>query len=1250
MLQTSEHISSQTATFKSRHLFALLLGLLLVAVFATNRLSAQIDSGGITGTVQDSSSAVVAGAKVTLTNDATNVSAVTQSTSTGTYVFDGVKPGTYTIEVESGGFQKYVTHGVNVHVQQVLTVDIPLIAGTVNQQVEVTAATPLLQTENAALGQTVGSQTVNNLPLNGRNWVSLAQLSAGVATAPVTQPSTNAGQTGSAYFSVNGVNLWQNDIRLNGINDNIEVYGGSKIGTNATITPPPDAIQEFKLQSGDFNAEFGHSTGGIVNAVTKSGTNQLNGDLWEYFRNDALQANDYFSNQNGRPIAEYRQNQFGGTVGGPVFIPKIYDGRNRTFFFFAYQGLRNVQALSVFSPSTSLLSTVPTASMQSSNFTNLQDLINYNNGKPTTDALGRTFPLGTILDPATTRSVAAGAVDPISGLQNTSSQAVYVRDPFYTGGGLAGKKDFTNSAAYLNQLPVGRLDPNAVKLLHQYPLPTVPGIFTNNFFYNPSLTFDENQVDLRIDENFSPNDTLFGAYDWSKQTYSIPPVLPNVVGQTYGQDQSYPAYAVAVGYNHVFSPTLTNELHVGYDHFIEDVRSQFGNTMGIPEMFGIQGIPQTPNNGGLPPITINGLTHIGVGGFTPTLETIYALEILDNVTKVHANHTFKMGFQVDRLIGNITQPPASRGNFTYNGQYSDVVNTNRGFNGIADMLLVPTTATVPNGLNNVGGLSSFAGSNYAATDDRRYYWGAYFQDDWKMTPDLTVNLGLRWDYFTPYAEVNGRQANFVGGGDGNGPGGTYLIPNKGCQVARSSAFDAQLALDGIQVKCVSGLALGNAQKTNFAPRVGFAYRVSPRTVVRGGYGIAYGALANIGYGGTLGTNYPFIYNIGSPSNNTSVIPITLSNGQTATMGNTFSTIDLTDATQVNLANLSLYGRQYNYQTPYVQTFNLMTQEQFTNHDSFQIGYVGALGRHLDNYYNTLNSASTILPVGTPLVAKLANGQINPAATFLPFPHFAANTTYETTNAASSYNALQATYEHQFSLGLSLLTNYTFSKCLSDQRTQAKTTPNYRAPWLPGFGISADYALCDVDATNVVHMAGTYDLPFGRGRMFASNTSRWLDAVIGGWNVNFIYTYQSGQPFNIACATSTTADFGCNANVVPGQGLYTGAHTQKQWLNPTAFTTPGTATAIGQVDTSPLGSVGQQARGPGFNNLDSSLFKNFTFTEALRLQFRAEAFNTANSAQFAQPGTLNYTNASGFSSITSLRNGPRVLQLALKLFY
>lgn len=270
--------------------------LLLIEIGLPSSLKGQIDAGGITGTITDSSGAIVAGAKITLVNDATRVAQSTESGSTGVYSLGALKPGSYTLQAVSDGYSTWITKNLSVHVQQTLTVDINLTAGVVTQQVVVTTATPQLQAENAAIGQTIGTESINNLPLNGRNWVSLAQLSAGVSTAPVGQPTSNAGTNGSAFFSVGGVSLWQNDIRLNGINNNVELFGGASIGTNATITPPPDAIQEFKIQNGDYNAEFGHSTGGIVNAVTKSGTGNLHGNLWEYLRNETFDANDYISN------------------------------------------------------------------------------------------------------------------------------------------------------------------------------------------------------------------------------------------------------------------------------------------------------------------------------------------------------------------------------------------------------------------------------------------------------------------------------------------------------------------------------------------------------------------------------------------------------------------------------------------------------------------------------------------------------------------------------------------------------------------------------------------------------------------------------------------------------------------------------------------------------------------------------------------------------------------------------------------
>lgn len=1191
----------------------------LIAVCFSAPLFAQIATGGITGTVTDPTGAVVPGVTVTLTNTGTSVVRTTKSTSTGTYSFTGVQPGTYSLRTEAPGFKVFVDRNLLVHVQQTATVNVHLVVGTTSQNITVTAAPPLLQAESGAVGQTIATQAVNNLPLQTRDWASLAQLSAGVNTAPVGQPSSDSGSSTSAFFSVNGVNLWQNDFRLNGINDNIEVYGGSSVGSNAAITPPPDAIQEFRLQTGDFNAQFGHSTGAVVNAVIKSGTNQFHGDAWEYFRNDALNANLWFNDLRGIPKPEYRQNLFGGTLGGPII-------KNKTFFFVDYQGGRYVTP----SPATS---TVPTPAMIASGFTDLQDLITGNSGTAT-DALGRVFPHGTIFDPATTRAVSPGAVDPITGLKNNTNSTVYVRDPFFAGS-LAGVTNFVGDTAELNLIPAGRIDPNAVKLLGVYPAANAPGLH-NNFTWTPREPETTDSYDIKIDQHFNDRNSLFGVFDRSQISEVVPSALPGLaVGEGGGRHDSFPAYAWAAAYTHVFSPTVVNDMHVGMVHSDKLQTSDFGNSFGIPAQFGIQGIPQVANNGGIPPITINGFTHIGVGNYTPTLQHVYSVEGADNVTKVFRNHTFMTGIQVDDIEGDISQPPQGRGDLNFNGQYTDIPNQNSSLTGIGDLLLTPIASTV-GGPSFVGGMSSFSGSNIAFTDDHRWYIGAYAQDDWKVTPALTFNLGLRWDYFTPYAEIHGRQANFIPVGGNEAPG-TYYISKTGCQVTRSTSFDALLASNNINLDCIPGLALGTAQKTNFAPRIGFAYRVRPAMVVRGGYGIAYGALGNLGYGGTLGTNYPFVYTSSFPSPN-SVTPLVLNNGQTATMENAFTTINLEDPTINSGKGLNLYGRQFNYQTPYVQTVNLTLQYLLTHNDSVQVGYVGTMGRHLDNLgYN--NSPTEILPPS-----------VNPQL-YVPFPGFSRNATYESTNANSSYNSLQATYEHQFGGGLSLLANYTYSKCMSDQHTQASQNQQYRAEWLPGFGIKGDYGLCDTDATNIVHFSGSYQLPVGHGRHFLHNTSRATNALLGGWAVNFIYTYQSGQPFTVGCPVGTSA-FGCFADLVPGQGLYAGPHDQTQWLNPAAFAQPPIATQIGETNYAVLGGGPQQARGPNFIDLDFSLFKNFTFTEDVHGQLRAEAFNLTNTPQFAQPGSLNFT-TSNFSEITKMRNGAessRRIQLAFKILF
>ena len=490
-----------------RPVLTVLCSVLMLLVMAPP-LRAQLTVGGVVGTVKDTTGAVIRGAALTLTNQATGVVQTTQSTATGTYVFASVKVGMYTLRASSHGFKTYVDSGIQVHIQSTVTVDVQLSPGPVKQQVTVTAAAPLLQAQDASLGQTVSSQTINDLPLNGRNWLQLTQLAPGTYSSGL----------------INGADNGQEDYLLNGTDNNNEVFGGSN------VAPVPDAMQEFKLQDGDNNAEFGQFAGPIVNAEIKSGTNHFNGDIWEYVRNQVLDANGYFNNLHHTPRQAYSQNQWGGTVGGPVYIPRVYDGRNKTFFFFDFQhtGIRQ---------QATFTETVPTAAMKSSGFTNLQDLITGNSGTQT-DALGRIFPNGTVMDPATTRAVAPGAVDPVSGFVNTSSQTVDVRDPFFTGGSVGGIKNFTGLTSELNIIPQNRLDPNAVKLLEGIPAPTVTGVLHNNYYVTPPSSSDTNQYDVRIDEHFSAKDQVWGVFD---RSYAFSPAVqpfPGAFGEAGGSQNS----------------------------------------------------------------------------------------------------------------------------------------------------------------------------------------------------------------------------------------------------------------------------------------------------------------------------------------------------------------------------------------------------------------------------------------------------------------------------------------------------------------------------------------------------------------------------------------------------------------------------------------------------------------------------------------------------------------------------------------
>jgi hypothetical protein len=1155
-----------------------------VTLLLTLALNAQVDTGTILGTVRDNSGAVVANATVTVRNQGTDFTQSAVTSSTGTFIVTPLKVGTYSVEVENAGFKKEKRTGLELNIQQQLVVDFNLEVGNVSTEVDVTAVTPILQTESGSVGQVINSQVVNDLPLNGRNYTFLARLVPG---ATVGQPE-GRGLNANGWFTANGTRPAQNNYLLDGIDNNtndVDFLAGAAY----VVKPPIDAISEFKLQTSSFSAEFGRAGGAVLNATLKSGTNQFHGSAWEFLRNDKIDANDFFLNAAGQSRGSFKQNQFGATTGGRIV-------KNKTFFFADYEGTRIRQG----DPETGY--TVPTLAERDSGYTNFSDLIALQSGS-LKDATGKSYPLGTLFDPATTTSIGNGQ---------------YVRTPFSG-----------------NIIPASRLDPNAVKLLNLFPAPTGPGLL-NNYSVTRNATTDVNSYDVRIDQNFSEKDQLFGRYSWSHSpSYLPPPFTGYADGGGFGQgQQSVNTMGAALSYTHSFTPTLVNEARVGFnrEHTTRD-QAYANSTTNIPAQFGIQGIPQLPGNGGLPNLGIGDLSQLGSAEWLIGDRYSNTIQFTENLTKVYKNHTFKGGFEVQGISAPWLSPPYSRGAFDFNGQYTSIPNVTDGSTGRAQFLLSPS------GAGNIGGADSVSVSNFGDVAMTRSYYGAFFQDDWKVTSRLTLNLGVRWDWFSPTGEKYSAQANFIPGAPGSAE---YLVPasRKG-NPPLSPSFTQLLAQDGINLVYSNayGSGLSKVQTNNFAPRFGFAYQVTPKFVVRGGYGIYYGAFENRGGSPSLGYNYPFQYSFSFPDANAES-PVVYPNGSTATLENGLSSVNLSPSA-VNASGLTLRGIQFNYKTPYVQNYNLTLQYQLTRADSFEAGYVASLSRHLESFIGA-NDQSVLLPLG-----------YNPQ-NYVPFPDFARGSSYADTIGVANYHSLQTKYQRRLSNGLTVLFAYTFSKTLTDagDLLSGGGVSGYRASYLPGWGIHKDMGLAPFDIRHAISASGIYDLPFGHGQKFMDNSNRVAEFLLGNWSTNWILTLDTGQPQTINCATSTGAGTGCYA-LYTGISPYSGVHDVAQYYNPAAFATPPVVTQVGQSNYAPLGGGNTQVSGPPFRRLDFSLFKSFPLTETMRFEFRAESFNLTNTPAFSQPGNLNYLDTTNFGRITSTRdspNDPRELQFALKFYF
>ena len=1346
--------------------FGVICAALMIAFGTQLFAQAGIDLGSVTGTVKDPTGAVVQKAQCTLTNTGTGVTQTAVSTSAGAYSFPYVQTGTYTLKVAAPGFKESIIEGIVVHLGTPTTEDVSLQVGATSTEVTVTSAVPLLQAQDSQLGTTIDSTAATELPLyggsGGRNFMDLITTVAGVQYTGSNSSTTT--------FLVHGTQSGAVDVRVNGADDNAEVFGG------ITIPPIPDTIQEMKVETGVDSTEIGHTYGPTVNVVTKLGTNQLKGSAWEYDENDMFNANDYFNKRSqllhtpspepNRP-GRFKENSFGAILGGPVVLPHLYDGHNKTFFTIDFQVTRYVST-------PSYTGTLPTATMQSSGFQNLVDTLNLSNTTKS-DGLGRTFQYGTILDPSTTRAIPCGSIDPITGLTAgcaSGAQGVItdpafpiatlqnvkvavVRDPYFPELGqpagcpsLAGTINWTSTVAggpvptsCFNKLPAGRLDPNAVALLKLFPqiynnvnINPTTGLSTtgtnsygSNFFELLPDPINTQQFDVRLDHTFSPKDSAYLTWSHYNQTNQEVQPLPGVLegGSSTSFWSTNPTYMVVLTETHVFNPNLINEYRMS-DERNWNTRMDPGsidNTFGTPAMYNISGIPQTSNNGGLPIFSI-GSSISSFGSRTNiTWQKVGAWQFSDNLTKIIGKHEWKFGGEYWWTYGNIAQLPDSKGSFSY-GQYSNIPASGDGGPGMTDFLLNPAdnvasgayTAAGVNALSTasapLGGLNGYNGDNWNKSTYHAPQISFYAVDDWKITPSLTLTLGIRDDYFAPYYANpgTGSESNFWFGGNGNqASGAADYVAHDGCAVTVSSYFNKLMASDGIPVICEPNNAANRTPKFNFAPHIAIAYRIRPNLVLRVGGNVEYGAFDSVGYGGTLGTNYPFRISVQNGPQY-SYEPQSLVNGATATMETTFGQESMTNPNvYIPLGSLQTYSKPYNMHIPYEQYMNVAVQWQFSSHDSIEVRYVGVLGKQLENadpYHNAPNQTlpTTVNAVSVPSVGQqkaagcfpycvgndtTADPMSSPAmlvgqGTTIPFPNLATlSGPMYNTEEVSNYESGEAEYIHQFGGGFNMDANYTYGSCLSDGQggEQNEGGPsNGRAPWVTGYRY--DYDRCESFSSNVFKLSGEYGLPFGKGALLAGNANTLEDAIIGGWKLDPIWISQSGFRANVTCQgtvggvsnnagftgpwfQTTATAWSCGAPLVPGVNPYIPGPADLPrtkvtgYFNSSAFTAPAAAIAsVGQTDLTPYGVRANQIVGPGWYSFDVAGHKRFKVNETLQMEIGAQAINAFNHVHLSNPSTSGYTKPAetltgGFGTITgdASNNGDgRIWQFDGKIYF
>jgi hypothetical protein len=1069
----------------------------LLAALSSLSLHAQVDTGTISGAVHDPSGAVITDATITVTNTADGYISTATTNHDGLYTVVDLRPGNYRVSAAAPGFQSITRAGIDLRLQDRLAVNFDLAVGQTATQIVVQSEGTALETETTSIGQVIEQTAIQSLPLNGRNYIQLAILGAG------TTPSQRSNERNS--FVANGQREIQNSYVLDGIDNKNKIVGFDSSDAQS-IEPIIDAIQEFKVQTATFSAEFGQSAGGVVNLSIRSGSDQFHGSGFEYLRNSWLDADPHFQPAlTAKP--QFIQNQYGATIGGPLL-------RNRTFFFFAWQSTR-------ISDASPQLAVVPTTAQLAGNF-------------------------GTaIYDPATTQLNPTG-----SGYLRTQ---------------------FTN-----NQIPTSRFDPVAAKLATLFPAPNLSG--ANNFFSNQKETISNDQYLLRLDHRFSDRDSVFAHYIAFFDTNSLPAVLPPPASNP---SIVWPeAHSFAFSESHTFSPTLLNEARVGYQETREKQTVQVARLF---DQYGIIGAPDLPNVTGLPTFAVSGLTTVGTTG-PGTLQTAATgsgnlpidkqgrvIQVNDNLTWQRGRHVLKFGadFQQVTLYANVTL--SARPSYSFNGVYTqNPQNRTTTGNALADFLL--------------GYTSSSSVSTKSDSESRQHIWQGYVQDDWKVTPTLTINAGLRYELPLPFYETANHYADVI---LEQGPlyGQLLNASDAGQHGYRRSFVDPNLH--------------------NLAPRLGFAWQVDPKSVVRAAGGIFYGRDENVPVADRP-TNNPPYYILSSYTSDQIDPSIVLASGFPANAIN-----------PSNVVTPSVNSYLKHSPTPYVQQWTLNIQRDFGLGFVGQVTYVGSSTHDL-YYANQIDQPS---PRAGSIQARR------------PFPQYSALHAYAPLVDAN-YNSLQAQIERRFRNGFSLLSAYTWGHAIDNGPSQVDTV----AVPQNAFDFAAERGNSAFDVRNRLVTSVLYELPFGKGKpLFAD--SRIGNAIAGGWLLATIFSAQSGLWFTpVESVDGSNTGTTEHPNRVGNGNLPANQRTITHWFDTTAFTTPTQYT---------FGNSGRDIlTGPGFHNIDFSLSRIINITERAHLEIRAEAFNLFNTPQFGLPNaTLGQSTTAVISSVT---NPQRQIQLAARI--